>query len=206
MEISVNSATCYKNNVAIFNNINLSLKNGDVALISGANGSGKTTLIKSISGIQNLESGAILLNNIDISHRDCDFVENIIYIGHKDSLNSDMTVHENLVYLMALDSSSKIKDDSRIEKAMNYFDIQKYKDYFVSDLSEGNKKKTSLARLIISDKKIWILDEPLSNLDNFSIEIFIKLIVENQKNNGISILSSHYDISKKISNVKHLEM
>jgi heme exporter protein A len=206
MEISVNSATCYKNNVAIFNDINLSLKNGDVALISGANGSGKTTLIKSISGIQNLESGAILLNNIDISHRDSDFVENIIYIGHKNSLNSDMTVHENLVYLMALDSSSKIKDYSRIEKAMNYFDIQKYKDYFVSDLSEGNKKKTSLARLIISDKKIWILDEPLSNLDNFSIEIFIKLIIENQKNNGISILSSHYDISKKISNVKRLEM
>ena len=206
MEISVNSATCYKNNVAIFNDINLSLKNGDVALITGANGSGKTTLIKSISGIQNLESGAILLNNIDISHQDSDFVENIIYIGHKNSLNSDMTVHENLVYLMALDSSSKIKDYSRIEKAMNYFDIQKYKDYFVSDLSEGNKKKTSLARLIISDKKIWILDEPLSNLDNFSIEIFIKLIVENQKNNGISILSSHYDISKKISNVKHLEL
>ena len=89
---------------------------------------------------------------------------------------------------------------------MNYFGIQKYKDYFVSDLSEGSKKKTSLARLIISDKKIWILDEPLSNLDNFSIEVFIKLIVENRKNNGISILSSHYDISKKISNVKHLEM
>ena len=81
-----------------------------------------------------------MLNNIDISHPDSDFVENIIYIGHKNSLNSDMTVHENLVYLMALDSSSKIKDDRRIEKAMNYFDIQKYKDYFVSDLSEGNKK------------------------------------------------------------------
>ena len=206
MEISVNSATCYKNNVAIFNDINVSLKNGDIALITGANGSGKTTLIKSISGIQNLESGAILLNNININHQDSNFVENIIYIGHKNSLNSDMTVYENLVYLRALDSSTKIKDDSRIEEAMNYFDIHKYKDYFVSELSEGNKKKTSLARLIISEKKIWILDEPMSNLDNFSIEIFIKLIKKNQKNKGISILSSHYDISKKISNVKHLEM
>ena len=206
MEISVNSATCYKNNVAIFNDINISLKNGDIALITGANGSGKTTLIKSISGIQNLESGAILLNNININHQDSNFVENIIYIGHKNSLNNDMTVYENLAYLRALDSSTKIKDDSRIEEAMNYFDIHKYKDYFVSELSEGNKKKTSLARLIISEKKIWILDEPMSNLDNFSIEIFIKLIKQNQKNKGISILSSHYDISKKISNVQHLEM
>ena len=57
MEISVNSATCFKNNNTIFSDMNISLKNGEIAMITGPNGSGKTTLIRSLSGIQNLESG-----------------------------------------------------------------------------------------------------------------------------------------------------
>ena len=57
---------------------------------------------------------------------------------------------------------------------MEYFDIYKYKDFMVSELSEGNKKKTSLARLILSQKKIWLLDEPLSFLDEICCQKFNK--------------------------------
>ena len=78
MEISVNSASCYKNDNLIFNDINLTLKNSDIALISGSNGSGKTTLIKSICGIQSLESGRVLINDIDIQNKNSTYVENII--------------------------------------------------------------------------------------------------------------------------------
>ena len=150
MEISVNSATCFKNNNTIFSDMNISLKKGEIAMITGPNGSGKTTLIRSLSGIQNLESGNILINNKDISDRNSNFTEKVLYIGHKNSLNSDMTVFENLEYLGALDLSSKVNNGDKIKVALDYFDIYKYKDYLVSDLSEGNKKKTSLARIIMS--------------------------------------------------------
>ena len=206
MEILVNSATCYKNDNLIFNDINLALKNSDIVLISGSNGSGKTTLIKSICGIQSLESGSILINDIDIQNKNSTYVENIIYVGHKNSLNNDLTVYENLEYLSALDLSIKYNNKVKIEEAMRYFDIYKYKDYPVENLSEGNKKKTSLARLVMTEKKIWILDEPLSFLDNKSIDIFINLISKNQENKGITILSSHTDLSKNIEKVKHLRM
>ena len=89
---------------------------------------------------------------------------------------------------------------------MIYFDILKYQNYMVSDLSEGNKKKTSLARLFASKKKLWILDEPLNNLDIKSIELFLNLIVSHQKNGGISISSSHYNFLKHKENIKYLEM
>jgi len=206
MEILINSATCYKNDNLIFNDINLTLKNSDIALISGSNGSGKTTLIKSICGIQGLESGNVLINDIDIQNKNSTYVENIIYVGHKNSLNNDLTVYENLEYLSALDLSIKYNNKVKIEEAMRYFDIYKYKDYPVENLSEGNKKKTSLARLVMTEKKIWILDEPLSFLDNKSIDIFINLISKNQENKGITILSSHTDLSKNIEKVKHLRM
>ena len=206
MEILINSATCYKNDNLIFNDINLTLKNSDIALISGSNGSGKTTLIKSICGIQSLESGRVLINDIDIQNKNSSYVENIIYVGHKNSLNNDLTVYENLEYLSALDLSIKYNNKVKIEEAMRYFDIYKYKDYPVENLSEGNKKKTSLARLVMTEKKIWVLDEPLSFLDDKSIDIFINLISKNQENKGITILSSHIDLSKNIEKVKHLRM
>ena len=206
MEILVNSATCYKNDNLIFNDINLALKNSDIALISGSNGSGKTTLIKSICGIQSLESGSILINDIDIQNKNSTYVENIIYVGHKNSLNNNLTVYENLEYLSALDLSIKPNNKAKVEEAMKYFDIFKYKNYPVENLSEGNKKKTSLARLVMTEKKIWVLDEPLSFLDDKSADIFINLISKNQENKGITILSSHIDLSKNIEKVKHLRM
>ena len=206
IEISVNSATCYKNNNLIFEDINIELKNGDFMLIIGPNGCGKTTLIKSLCGIQKLEFGNILINNLDIHSKNSEYIENIIYLGHKNSLNNDLSVQENLEYLSVFDSSVGSNNFDKIKNAMDYFNIYKYKDYMISDLSEGNRKRTSLARLVLSKKKIWLLDEPLSFLDNNILESFVSLIKRHQANDGIVIASTHNDFSKSISNVKYLKM
>ena len=202
-EISVNSATCYKNNNLIFSDVSISYNDGDIGIIMGPNGCGKTTLIRSICGIQGLDEGQVSLDKIDIKHHDNNYMDKIIYIGHKNSLNNDFSVYENLEYLSAFDSSSKI---NKINEAMKYFDIYKYRNYMVSEISEGNKKKASLARLLISQKKVWILDEPLSYLDDTAVNIFTNLILNHQKKGGITIASTHYDFSKNINNVKYLNM
>jgi heme exporter protein A len=199
----VNSATCYKNNNLIFSDVSISYNDGDIGIIMGPNGCGKTTLIRSICGIQGLDEGQVLLDKIDIKHHDNNYMDKIIYIGHKNSLNNDFSVYENLEYLSAFDSSSKI---NKINEAMKYFDIYKYRNYMVSEISEGNKKKASLARLLISQKKVWILDEPLSYLDDTAVNIFTNLVLNHQKKGGITIASTHYDFSKNINNVKYLNM
>ena len=199
----MNSATCYKNNNLIFSDVSISYNDGDIGIIMGPNGCGKTTLIRSICGIQGLDEGQVLLDKIDIKHHDNNYMDKIIYIGHKNSLNNDFSVYENLEYLSAFDSSSKI---NKINEAMKYFDIYKYRNYMVSEISEGNKKKASLARLLISQKKVWILDEPLSHLDDTAVNIFTNLVLNHQKKGGITIASTHYDFSKNINNVKYLNM
>lgn len=199
----MNSATCYKNNNLIFSDVSISYNDGDIGIIMGPNGCGKTTLIRSICGIQGLDEGQVSLDKIDIKHHDNNYMDKIIYIGHKNSLNNDFSVYENLEYLSAFDSSSKI---NKINEAMKYFDIYKYRNYMVSEISEGNKKKASLARLLISQKKVWILDEPLSYLDDTAVNIFTNLVLNHQKKGGITIASTHYDFSKNINNVKYLNM
>ena len=153
IEISVNSATCYKNNNIIFKNASIKISNGEVCIIMGPNGCGKTTFIKCLCKIHDLESGEILINNIDIQDEDSNFIDNILYIGHKNSLNDDLSVIENLEYFCAFDSTARFENFNKTKEAMKYFDIYKYKNYLISDLSEGNKKKISLARLIMSIKK-----------------------------------------------------
>ena len=206
IEISVNSAACYKNNNIIFKDINILLNNREILLVTGPNGCGKTTLIQSICGIQNLESGHISLNKVNIQHQECNYLENILYIGHKNSLNDDLTVLENLDYLCAFDSSADSKDTKLIRKSMEYFNISKYESYTVSQLSEGNKRRVALARLFLTKKKIWLLDEPLSNLDDGTTKALIKLFVNHQDNQGLIILSSHFDLSKELNDVKFFTM
>ena len=206
IEISVNSATCYKNNNIIFKDINILVKNREVLLITGSNGCGKTTLIQSICGIQNLESGYISLNKVNIKHQECNYLDNILYIGHKNGLNDDLTVLENLKYLCVFDSSVDTRDTKQIRRSMAYFNISKYESYTVSQLSEGNKRRVALARLFLTKKKIWLLDEPLSNLDDGTTKALIKLFVNHQDNQGLIILSSHFDLSKELNDVKFFKM
>ena len=202
LEILVNSATCYKNNSVIFSDINISLKNSEIIIIMGPNGCGKTTLIKSLCGIQNLESGSIKLNNKNIYSLGSDYKDEIIYIGHSNSLNKDLTVMENIEYLSAFDSTININNTKNINNSMKILDIEKYKDYRVSDLSEGSKKKISLMRLLLTKKKIWFLDEPMSSLDDRSINKLINIFVSHQKNSGLIFLATHYNFSEKINNCK----
>lgn len=206
MEILVNSATCYKNNNIIFKNANIILNNGEICIVMGPNGCGKTTFIRCLCKIESLESGHILIDNIDLQDQNSDHLDNIAYIGHKNSLNDNLTVTENLEYLGAFDSTANKNLVNNIKDAIEYFDIYKYKDFMVSELSEGNKKKTSLARLILSKKKIWLLDEPLSFLDKSTVKNLIKLFSKHQKNGGIIVASSHYDFSEDVDNFKFFKM
>ena len=201
-EISISSATCLKSNNTIFSDINYVLKSGELLIVMGPNGCGKTTFIKSICGIQKLEEGAIKLNNVDISDGESQHLGNFLYIGHKNSLNESLTVFENLEYLCALDRSIQNDIKSEITSNLSFFGIKSYKNYLVSKLSEGNKKKTSLTRLLLTNKKVWLLDEPLSYLDDNGTKQVLKLLNNHLEGGGIIIASSHIDFSVNIDNSK----
>jgi len=198
-EISISSATCLKSNNTIFSDINYILKSGELLLVMGPNGCGKTTFIKSICGIQKLEEGAIKLNNVDISHGDSQHLGSFLYIGHKNSLNDNLTVFENLEYLCALDRSIQNNIKSEITRNLSFFGIENYKNYLVSKLSEGNKKKTSLTRLLLTNKKVWLLDEPLNGIDTKAISTLKKVMIQHLKQNGSILFSSHVNLNMQLT-------
>ena len=173
----------------IFENINLSLTPGNITILKGKNGSGKTTLLKTILNIVEPSVGSIYWKGQLLKKNLYDFYNHVTYIADKTSSLKKLTVRDN-VYLWKRIFLSNI-NNSQIETALKALKLENYLDQRVGILSLGETKKLELLRLIIENKKVWILDEPLSNLDDDSIELIKQTFEDHCAQAGSIIFSSH---------------
>ena len=187
--ILVKDLSVERANKKIFNKVNLSLGSGKIILLKGKNGSGKTTLLKAIINVIDPSSGSIYWKGKPIKKNLYDFYNNITYIADKTSSLSRLTVEDNIKVWKKI-FLSKINLD-QIEKVLKTLKLDIYLNQKVSSLSFGETKKLEFLRLIIENKKIWILDEPLSNLDDDSIDLMKQTFEDHCAKEGSIIFSSH---------------
>jgi heme exporter protein A len=168
----------------LFKNLSFDLIPGELIQLKGRNGSGKTTLIKVLCGIlKNYEGSISFVNNIDSEDRN-----EIFYLGHKNALKDNLTVLENLKY----DYRSDGIELTRLKENLATLGLENYLFSKVSDLSEGQKRKIILSCFMASNKPIYLLDEPLINLDEESKKI-VSLEIENKINKGSSIVFTSHE-------------
>tara|TARA_Y100001935_G_scaffold140917_1_gene116452 strand:- start:234 stop:839 length:606 start_codon:yes stop_codon:yes gene_type:complete len=187
--ILVKDLSIERSNKKIFENINLSLSPGKIILLKGRNGSGKTTLLKAIINIIEPTSGSIFWKGKILSKNLYDFYRNVTFIADRTSSLRKLTVQENINIWKKI-FISKITN-SQIENILKTLKLDVYLNQKVSSLSFGETKKLEFLRLIIEDKKIWILDEPLSNLDDETIDIIGQTFQDHRYKDGSIIFSSH---------------
>ena len=181
----------------IFENINLSLGPGKIILLKGKNGSGKTTLLKALINIIEPSSGLIYWKGKPLNKNLYDFYNNITYIADKTSSLNKLDIKENINIWKKI-FLSKIST-SQIENILKTLKLDIYLDQKVNSLSFGETKKLEFLRLIIENKKIWILDEPLSNLDNESIDVIAQTFEDHRSKEGSIIFSSHQESEINVS-------
>ncbi|MAK14283.1 MAG: heme ABC exporter ATP-binding protein CcmA [Proteobacteria bacterium] len=168
----------------LFKNLSFDLVPGELIQLKGRNGSGKTTLIKVLCGIlKNYEGSISLVNNLDSEGRN-----EIFYLGHKNALKDNLTVLENLKY----DYRSDGIELTRLKENLATLGLENYFFSKVSDLSEGQKRKIILSCFMASNKSIYLLDEPLINLDEESKKI-VSSEIENKINGGSSIIFTSHE-------------
>ena len=165
----VNDLSFSRNNIKIFEHLSLSLGNKQIVQIGGKNGSGKTTLLEVILNILDPDTGDIFWEGKNIKKNIFDFYNQSTFVMDKNTSTRELTVLDNINFWRGL-SSSKLSNDEVfiLLKALN---IEKYYQTKVMYLSSGEAKKLELLRLILEQKKLWILDEPYNHLDDISIEM-----------------------------------
>jgi len=195
--ILVKDLSIERSNKKIFENINLSLGTGKILLLKGKNGSGKTTLLKAILNLIEPSSGSIFWRGKLLKKNLYDFYNHTTYIADKTSSLSKLSVREN-IYVWKKIFLSNISN-SQINNILKTLKLDIYINQKVNSLSFGETKKLEFLRLIIEDKKIWILDEPLSNLDNESIDLLGQTFEDHRSNEGSIIFSSHQQSEISVS-------
>ena len=182
--INIGSLDCFIGNKTILSDINFSANKSEIIVITGPNGIGKSTLLKTILGFLPIQRGTITINDRDYTEDPESRKEKLNFVGHKNALNENFTIFENLRYWQNFFSSRKMD----ISRMMDFWDLPNIK---LSTCSEGQKKKVALARLSIIGRQIWLLDEPANNLDLSGQKKLVKIVKEHQINGGISIISTH---------------
>ena len=184
-------------NKKILENINLSLGAGKIILLKGKNGSGKTTLLKAILNIIEPSSGSIYWRGKLLKKNLYDFYNNTTYIADKTSSLSKLSVHENINVWKKFFLSNI--SNSQINNILKTLKLDIYINHKVNSLSFGETKKLEYLRLIIENKKIWVLDEPLSNLDDESIDVLRQTFEDHRSKDGSIIFSSHQQSEINVS-------
>ena len=173
----------------IFENINLSLSPGNITILKGKNGSGKTTLLKAILNLLEPSFGSIYWKGKLLKKNLYDFYNHVTYIADTTSSLRKLTIKDNINIWKKFFISNI--NDAQIETALQTLKLDNYFNKKVGTLSFGEIKKLEFLRLIIENKKVWILDEPLSNLDENSIELMKQTFEDHCNKEGSIIFSSH---------------
>ena len=195
--ILVKDLAVERSNKKIFENVNLSLGSGKIILLKGKNGSGKTTLLKALLNLIEPSSGAIYWKGKLLKKNLYNFFNNVTYIADKTSSLSKLSVQENINIWKKI-FLSKISN-SQIENILQTLKLDTFVNQKVNSLSFGEIKKLEFLRLIIENKKIWILDEPLSNLDDESIDVIAQTFEDHRSKDGSIIFSSHQESEINVS-------
>lgn len=172
--LAVSNLAVARGGVPVLEGVNFSLGAGRALFLRGPNGSGKTTLLRTLAGLQPALAG------------DLDYdPETVAYGSHADGIKATLTVAENLAFWR------DIYRGPPVEQGLEAFDIRHLRDRFAQNLSAGQKRRLGLARLLMTGRPVWILDEPTVSLDAEGVALFATTIQAHLTGGGAALIATH---------------
>jgi len=191
MMLTVNNLYCERDERVLFQNLDFAVEEGEIWQIQGSNGSGKTTLLRILCGLNDDFSGEVLWQGEEQGKARQAFNQHVFYLGHAPAINKTLTAKENLSWYCA---SRGLTNSDQIKAALNSFNLYGYEDMPCYLMSAGQQRRVSLARMLLSQAKLWILDEPFTALDKQGVMELETLLAEHARAGGAIILTTHHSL------------
>lgn len=188
MQLTLNNLAVARGGVTVLRGLSFTLALGKALILRGPNGSGKTTLLRTLAGLQPPASGSFDLPP-----------DAVAYAAHADGLKSTLTVAENLTFWAA------IYGGPPIDHALQALDLVALVRRRAGELSAGQKRRLGLARLLVTGRPLWLLDEPTVSLDVASVALFAGVVRQHLAAGGLAVIATHVDLGLPEAQVLDLE-
>ncbi|MFO1306214.1 MAG: heme ABC exporter ATP-binding protein CcmA [Burkholderiales bacterium] len=177
--------TARRGSAVLFSKLRLRVEAGRALLVTGRNGSGKTTLLRILAGLTQPSEGRVEIDGAPpLAMR-----SRIAFAGHAAALKDELTVEENLRALVAL--AGETATDASIGEALAKVELTVRRDLHARALSAGQRRRVGLARLALSPRAIWLLDEPATALDSAGLRVLADLVAQRLRSGGIVVAATH---------------
>lgn len=178
--LAVHELAAARGGIRAVEGVSFTLDAGEALILRGPNGIGKTTLLRCIAGLQPAIEGRIEMAE-----------DSVAYAAHADGLKAALTVTENLRFW------AQIFGGGSVQQALVAMDLNVLADRPAAALSAGQKRRLGLARLMVTGRPLWVLDEPTVSLDSASVERFAALVRAHLAGGGAALMATHIDLGLK---------
>ncbi|WP_318483582.1 cytochrome c biogenesis heme-transporting ATPase CcmA [Photobacterium leiognathi] len=213
--LSVADLSCVRDERLLFDELSFTISSGELVQIEGHNGAGKTTLLRIIAGLGRADSGQVFWNQEEIHTAREDFHQELLFLGHQTGVKRELTAFENLAFFQAmhkcnegsdLKGSPKVTGDDALWQALAHVGLAGREDVPAGQLSAGQQRRVALARLWLSNHKLWVLDEPLTAIDKQGVKVLENLFLSHVERGGMVLLTTHQDMFTDSNHLRKIKL
>lgn len=188
-QLTLANLACERGDNRLFEGCNFTFSTGDWVQIEGHNGIGKTSLLRILAGLSMPAEGEVLWNGIPIIEQREEYYAELFYLGHQAGIKPELTPWENLRFFQKIHRLSL--SDDMLWYALEKVSLTGREDLPCSHLSAGQQRRVALAKLWLTQQRLWILDEPFTAIDKKGVADLISHIEQHCAKGGIVIFTSH---------------
>lgn len=196
---------CSRGERRLFSDLNVKVDRGTLLAVVGENGSGKTSLLRIFSSLLPPEQGSVLWEGQDIQQLKELYSGQLTYIGHLNGIKDDLTPLENLTSSMSLAGEPCSTNGAR--EALEAIGLKRPIHHLSSKvLSQGQKRRVALARLWLSTRPLWLLDEPFTSLDTAATGVVTQRLHTHLQSGGLAVVVTHQEVVLPAETVQRLRL
>ncbi|MDO6823612.1 cytochrome c biogenesis heme-transporting ATPase CcmA [Marinobacter sp. 1_MG-2023] len=183
---------CERDKRILFRELSFSILPGTLTRVEGPNGSGKTTLLRILAGLNDAWTGELKWCGAPLASQREAFLRNMLYLGHRPGIKPLLTPLENLRALMA---GRNPLSDAALRQALQGTGLGGYEDVPCRNLSAGQQRRVALARLLVADEPLWLLDEVFTAIDAEGVKALESLLQQRAAEGGAVLVTTHHDLA-----------